>query len=195
MAISLSGYGMRHDYETAVNAVSRLSLYAVGGGNSALSYEMLSHCQRLAKKDLKELSISLRRLIESTKLIPFTANLGVATGKFFGGCRNERVVIEGSTNLWDLLGTLVHVRSLDLFDQAIDVALALAGSNKLEILADRGHDSPQQIEASCLVRSDKKRALFFVGDFAKKSELALEAFEKCASSFGIELNADWLDDF
>lgn len=195
MATSLSGYGIRHDYETALDAVSRLSLYALGGGNNTLSSETQSHSQRLAKKDLKELSISLRRLIESTKLIPFTDSLVVAAGKFVNDRYNERIIIEGSIKLWDLLGTIVHVRSLNLFDQSIDVALALAGSNKLEILTERGHDRSHQIAAACLVHSDKKRALFFVGDFAKKSEMALEAFEKCASNFGIELNADWLDDF
>jgi hypothetical protein len=191
---SSSGYAVRHDYERAIEATARLSAYALAGGHLSLSSDVVGHCQRLAKKDLKELAISLRRLLETTDLIPFASNLLVATGQMSGAYKCEHVAINGSTNLWELLGLLVHVRSMELFDQAIDIALDLADS-KLNVVADRGREPSEQITAACRARSDKKLALFFVADFTRKCEVALEAFTNCASTFGIELNVDWLDDF
>jgi hypothetical protein len=106
----------RHDYEVVKDATSRLAMYALAGGNKALPGETNEHAQRLAKRDIKSLAISLRRLVEVANIIPLAQNRLVTTGRVNREYRNERVTIQGAAKLWDLLGLLVHVVSLEFFD-------------------------------------------------------------------------------
>lgn len=181
---------VRQAYESAISHVARLSMYACGITARHVEYEVAERCRKLALDDLVAGALSMRRLMDATKLVPFCQHAWVPSAKLEVDQFCERAVRADPISAWQVFGAVVHARRLDLIDEKFSLALH-AGKSASDIAEERLADASVPISPICYVRSDHRELRFFLGDFTGRCQSLLEAARKVASQHRLHLDSDF----
>jgi hypothetical protein len=115
---------IRQTYENALDHTARLTTYALADRLPDADDEVAERSKRLAEHDLLSLSISLRRVTNATGLYSKAQNLPISTLKF--STDNGQPNRDAQTSLWKILGVIVHVEMVRIFDEKLFLAMWLS---------------------------------------------------------------------
>lgn len=181
---------VRQAYESAINHVARLSMYACGIIASHIEYEVAERCRKLALDDLVAGALSMRRLMDATKLVPYCQHAWLPSAKIEADQFSERAVRADPISAWQVFGAVVHARQLEVIDERFSLAMH-SGKRATDIAEQRHRDASLPIDPICYVRSDHREMRFFLSDFTGRCQSLLEAARKVASQHRLHLDSDF----
>lgn len=183
---------VRQAYETAIESVARLSMYAFGMSVRHIEYEVAEQCRKIALEDIVVGALAMRRLMDASGLVVFCQHAWLPAAKIEADHYSERVVRTDLMSAWQVFGAVVHARRLELIDEKFSLAMH-SGKRALDIALSRGGDSDVPIAPFCYVKSDHRELRFFMADFAGCCQSLIETARKVASKNGLHLDG-YFDD-
>lgn len=179
---------VRQSYANAIDTTARLTTYSLAQRLVHTDDEVAERCRQLAADDLVHLSISLRRLIESTSLYDRANNVWVSKLKFASNDFEARAIRSDVISLWKVLGVVVHSRMIEVVDS--ETALAVWFSDdRWDTLMKRAFYKPQWIDPVCLVRSDRTKEAFHLSEFSGQAAILLECAREACDAQGLFLSS------
>jgi len=164
---------IRHAYEATIDRVARLTTYVMAHELGDSEYELTERCRRLAIDDLILLAVSMRRLIEATKLVAICQNAQISTAKFLVEDYRANVFRDEKTSVWETLGTIIHSRSIQIWDNEVQLVV-LERFTRDAIDDETLRLKSKRLNPICYIKSDKKQTCIFLDELCSRSTEILE---------------------